>query len=66
MIAAPPTAAVLSWTGRKPQDGIKCNKPTGICSYLDRADESRCLERSRTKPSSQSATSSPAAFSDPP
>lgn len=62
--AAPATAAVVGWVGRKPPEGVKCNKPSGICGYLDCAEESRCLERSRTKPS-QSVASSPAAFSDP-
>ena len=66
MIVALPTATVLSWIGRKPPDGIKWNKPAGICSYLHCADERRCLERSCTKPSSQSAALSPAAFSGPP
>lgn len=66
MITAPPTAAVVGWIGRKPPDGVTCNKPSGICGYLDCADESRCLERPRAKPSSQSVESSRAAFSDPP
>ena len=65
MIAASPTAAVAGWIGRKPRDGVACNKPSGICGYLDCAEESRCLERSRTKPSSQSVASSPAAFDNP-
>jgi hypothetical protein len=64
MITAPPTAAVMVWIGRKPPEGVKCNKPSGICGYLDCAAESQCLERSRTKPS-PSVASSPAAFSDP-
>lgn len=50
MTAAPPASVVIGWIGRKPADGIKCNKPTGICGYLDCADENRCLERPRTKP----------------
>jgi hypothetical protein len=63
MITAPRTAAVVGWIGRKPPDGVKCNKPSGNCGYLDCADESRCLERSRTTPSSQSVASSLPAFS---
>lgn len=51
MITAPPTAGVAGWIGRKPPEGVECNKPSGICGYLDCAEESRCLERSRTKPS---------------
>jgi hypothetical protein len=51
MTAALPAAAVIGWIGRKPPEDIKCNKPTGICGYLDCADESRCLERPRAKPS---------------
>jgi hypothetical protein len=67
MMPAPlATAAVVGWIGRKPPEGVKCNKPSGICGYLDCAGESRCLERLRTKPSSQSAASSPAAFRRPP
>lgn len=66
MITAPPKAAVIGWIGRKPPDGITCNKPSGICGYLDCAIESRCLERLRARPSSQPTGSSPVAFSDPP
>lgn len=51
MTAAPPAAAVIGWIGRRPPEGVECNKPRGICGYLDCADESRCLERPRTKPS---------------
>ena len=65
MIAAPlAAAAVADWIGRKPPAGVTCNKPNGICGYLDCAGESRCLERSRTKPS-QSVATSLGAFSDP-
>jgi hypothetical protein len=58
--ASPATAAVVGWIGRKPPDGVKCNKPSGICGYLDCAEERRCLERSHTKPSSQPTAASPA------
>jgi hypothetical protein len=58
--ALPATAAVAGWIGRKPPEGVNCNKPSGICGYLDCAEESRCLERLRTKPSSQPTASSPA------
>jgi hypothetical protein len=65
MTTAPPaTAAVAGWIGQKPPEGVTCNKPSGICGYLDCAGESRCLERSRTK-ASQPAATSPGAFSDP-
>lgn len=61
MITAPAAAtAVVGWIGRKPPESVKCNKPSGICGYLDCAEESRCLERSRAKSSSQPAPSSPA------
>ena len=66
MITAPPNAAVVTWIGRKPPDGLPCNKPSGICGYLDCAGESRCLERLRTKPPSQSAASPTDAFSTSP
>jgi hypothetical protein len=50
MITAPPaTVAVVDWIGRKPPEGVTCNKPRGICGYLDCAEESRCLERLRRK-----------------
>lgn len=52
----PATAAVLGWIGRKPPEGVQCNKPSGVCGYLDCAEESRCLERSRPQPSSQTAS----------
>jgi hypothetical protein len=61
MITAPPaTATVAGWIGRRPPEGVKCNKPSGICGYLDCAEESRCLERSRAKTSSQPVAASPA------
>ena len=66
MTTAPSTAAVMSWIGRRPSEGVACNKPSGICGYLDCAEESRCLERARPKPSSQSAAPSPAASNNPP
>jgi len=66
MITALPTAAVVGWIGRKPPEGMKCNKPSGLCGYLDCAEESRCLERSRASPSPQSTASSSAAFNNPP
>ena len=59
------TAGVVSWIGRTPPEAVECNKPSGICGYLDCAKEMRCLERSRTKPPAQSAASSPATFGDP-
>lgn len=67
MITAPSAAAaVVGWIGRKPPDGVICNKPSGICGYLDCAEESRCLERSRAKPSSEPIASSPGTFNSPP
>jgi hypothetical protein len=51
MSTEPATATVIHWIGRKPPEGIKCNKPTGICGYLDCADEGRCLDKSKAKPS---------------
>lgn len=65
MSAAPSIATIKGWIGRKPPDDVTCNKPSGICGYLDCADESRCLERPRAKPSPQPVASSRAAFSDP-
>ena len=66
MVSAPPlAAAVVGWIGRKPPEGVACNKPSGICGYLDCAEESRCLERPRTQPSARSIASSASAFSDP-
>jgi hypothetical protein len=66
MITPPPTAAVVGWIGRKPPDGVTCNKPSGICGYLDCAIENRCLERPRTKPLPQPVASSRTALSDRP
>lgn len=66
MIVAPPaTAAVAGWIGRRPPEGVNCNKPRGICGYLDCAEEGRCLERSQTKPPLRPTASSPA-LNDPP
>lgn len=66
MITTPPaTAAVVGWIGRKPPEGIKCNKPSGICGYLDCVEESRCLEKSHMPPSPPPIASSPA-LNDPP
>lgn len=46
----PATGAVIHWIGRKPPEGVKCNKPIGICGYLDCADEGRCLDKVKAKP----------------
>ena len=61
-----PPAAVVGWIGREPPDGVTCNKPSGVCGYLDCADERRCLERSRTKPLPQSIASPAVSFNNPP
>jgi hypothetical protein len=45
------TGAVIHWIGRKPSEGVKCNKPAGGCGYLDCADEGRCLDKVKAKPS---------------
>lgn len=59
-MTAPPANAVTGWIDRRVPEGGDYNKPSGTCGYLDCADESRCLERPRMKPS-QSVASSPAA-----
>jgi hypothetical protein len=43
--------SVIHWIGRKPPEGVVCNKPIGICGYLDCADEGRCLDKVKAKPS---------------
>jgi hypothetical protein len=60
-MTAPPTTVVIGWIGRKPPEGGECNKPSGICGYLDCAHENRCLEWPRMKPSQPAAPSPPAA-----
>jgi hypothetical protein len=47
---APPPPPPSHWVGRKPAvEGLVCNKPTGICGYLNCAKEGRCLQ-TPTKP----------------